>query len=73
MLRESLEEYIRQQPQVRIDYVAVADYETLEELEVVDGPALVLLAVRVGSTRLIDNDVVVPRGVETPEALRERT
>jgi pantoate--beta-alanine ligase len=73
MLRESLEEYIRQQPQVRIDYVAVADYETLEELEVVDGPTLVLLAVWVGSTRLIDNDVVVPAGAETPEALRERT
>jgi pantoate--beta-alanine ligase len=73
MLRESLEEYIRQQPQVRIDYVSVADYETLEELKAIDRPAVVLLAVRVGSTRLIDNDVVIPPGVEVPEALRERT
>jgi pantoate--beta-alanine ligase len=72
MLRESLEDYIRQKPQARIDYVSVADYETLEELEVVDRPALVLLAVRVGSTRLIDNEVVVPPGVEAPEALRGR-
>jgi pantoate--beta-alanine ligase len=66
MLRDSLEEYIRQKPQVRIDYVAVTDYETLEELEVIDRPALVLLAVCVGSTRLIDNDVVVPPGVKAP-------
>jgi pantoate--beta-alanine ligase len=66
MLRNSLEEYIHQKPQVRIDYVAVADYETLEELEVIDRPALVLLAVRVGSTRLIDNDVMVPPGVNAP-------
>jgi pantoate--beta-alanine ligase len=58
MLRESLEEYIRQKPQVQIDYVSVADHETLEELTVIDRPALVLLAVRVGSTRLIDNELL---------------
>jgi pantoate--beta-alanine ligase len=57
-LRESVEEYIRQKPQARIDYVSVADHETLEELDVIDRPALVLLAVRVGSTRLIDNTLV---------------
>jgi pantoate--beta-alanine ligase len=39
----------------RVDYVSVADSETLEELETVDGPALVSLAVRIGKTRLIDN------------------
>jgi pantoate--beta-alanine ligase len=72
LLRESLEDYIRQKPHVRIDYVSVADYETLEELEVVDRPALVLLAVRVGSTRLIDNAPVIPAGAEMPEALRQR-
>jgi pantoate--beta-alanine ligase len=52
---EALEYYIGQKPQVRIDYVAVTDHETLEELAVVDRPALVLLAAWVGSTRLIDN------------------
>lgn len=62
LLRESLEDYIRQKPQAQIDYASVADNETLEELAVLDGPALVLLAVRVGSTRLIDNDLVVPPG-----------
>jgi pantothenate synthetase len=35
--------------------VSVADDETLEEVEVFDGPALVLVAARVGNTRLIDN------------------
>jgi pantoate--beta-alanine ligase len=62
MLRESLEDYIRQKPQARIDYVSVANPETLEELDELDGPALVLLAVRVGSTRLIDNELVTPPG-----------
>jgi pantoate--beta-alanine ligase len=62
MLRESLEDYVRQKPQARVDYIAVADNETLEELDVIDRPALVLLAVYVGSTRLIDNERVVPPG-----------
>ena len=39
----------------RSDYVSIADAETLEELELLDRPALVSLAVRIGKTRLIDN------------------
>ena len=37
-----------------IDYVSVADAETLEELETLDRPALASLAVRFPSARLID-------------------
>ena len=54
-LKRALERHIRREPLVRIDYIAVTDNETLEELEVIDRPALLLLAVRVGRTRLIDN------------------
>ena len=45
---------------VGVDYVSVADENTLEELETIDRPALLLLAVRVGATRLIDNTLLVP-------------
>ncbi len=71
LLRESLEDYIRQVPQVRLEYVSIAEEETLEELQSIDGPALVLLAARVGSTRLIDNTLLVPEGAQPPEGLRE--
>jgi pantoate--beta-alanine ligase len=37
-----------------VDYVSVADAQTLRELEVVDRPALASLAVRFPSARLID-------------------
>ena len=40
---------------VRIDYVELRDAETLEELERVEGPAVLAVAAFVGSTRLIDN------------------
>jgi pantoate--beta-alanine ligase len=41
-----------------IDYLEVVDAETLQELERVDGVALVCGAVRIGDVRLIDNMLV---------------
>lgn len=38
-----------------IDYVAVVDPDSLGNLEVLAGPAMALVACRVGTTRLIDN------------------
>jgi len=60
-VRRAVEELIRREPRACIDYVAVADYETLEELAEIDRPALLLLAVRIGATRLIDNAALTPR------------
>jgi pantoate--beta-alanine ligase len=41
-------------PQARIDYVAVVDEETFEELLAIAGPARALVAARFGGVRLID-------------------
>ena len=57
-LRQEMTGLIRKQPLATIDYVSVADAETLDELDKVSPPALVSLAVIIGSTRLIDNVVV---------------
>ena len=46
---------IRQAPAVRIEYVAIANAKTLEPVSKVRGRVVVLLAARVGTTRLIDN------------------
>jgi pantoate--beta-alanine ligase len=42
-------------PEARIDYAAVVDDETFEEVSAIDGPARALVAARFGDTRLIDN------------------
>ena len=55
-LRATMRETIAAQPLATDDYVSVADRMTLAELDHVDGPALLWLAVRFGSTRLIDNE-----------------
>ncbi len=41
-----------------IDYVSVAGLETLDELEQIEGPAMVSAAVHMGPVRLIDNIVL---------------
>lgn len=54
-LRREMRKVIEGEELARIDYVSVADPETLRELDTIGGPALVSMAVRVGNTRLIDN------------------
>jgi len=53
--RARMREVIDSEPSAIIDYVSVADPESLEELDRIQGPALVSMAVRIGRTRLIDN------------------
>lgn len=50
---------IDQEPDTRIDYLALVDPETLEDVETLQGSARLALAVWVGTTRLIDNALLV--------------
>ena len=59
-IRRCVEATIAGEPLASIDYVSVADASTLDELERIEGPALLSLAVRFGPTRLIDNTVLLP-------------
>lgn len=61
VLRASMLEVLHSEPRVEVDYVSAADPETFEELDEVDGPAIISLAARVGGTRLIDNILLPAR------------
>ena len=54
-IRRKMRSLVESEPLAHIDYVSVADANTLEELASVPGEALASLAVRIGRTRLIDN------------------
>jgi pantoate--beta-alanine ligase len=56
-LRKIVQETVQAEPLARLQYVSCADYDSLEELEVVKGKALLSMAVYFGKTRLIDNFV----------------
>jgi pantoate--beta-alanine ligase len=60
VVREEMRDVLASEPLARVEYVSVADGETLAELETVDRAAMVSLAVRIGGTRLIDNILLRP-------------
>ena len=57
-LRRIMQEVIASEPLARMQYVSVADYDSLQELETVTGKSLLSMAVFIGRTRLIDNFVL---------------
>jgi len=57
-IRQEMLALIKKQPLANIDYVSIANAESLDELDAVSPPALVSLAVKIGKTRLIDNVVL---------------
>jgi pantoate--beta-alanine ligase len=57
-LRKTMRAVLAGEPLADVEYVSCADRETLGELDVVDGPALLSMAVRFGATRLIDNELI---------------
>ena len=57
-LRRVMKDVLTSEPLAQMQYVSCADYETLEELNVVKGKTLLSMAVFFGKTRLIDNLVL---------------
>jgi pantoate--beta-alanine ligase len=51
---------ISSEPRARLEYAELRDPETLSEVEEVEAPTLLALAVWVGGVRLIDNRVLTP-------------
>jgi pantoate--beta-alanine ligase len=58
-IRQALWQALESEPLIeRIDYVSVADADTLEELDAIQGRAMVSVAVKLGVPRLIDNIIL---------------
>ncbi|HSM39083.1 MAG TPA: pantoate--beta-alanine ligase [Candidatus Limnocylindrales bacterium] len=55
VLRARMTDAIGAEPLARIDYISVADANTLAELQRISGPALAMVAAWIGRTRLADN------------------
>ncbi|MEA2025487.1 MAG: pantoate--beta-alanine ligase, partial [Chloroflexota bacterium] len=55
VLRGLMAEILAMEPLAQVEYVSCADALTLHELQRIEGPVLLSLAVVFGTTRLIDN------------------
>ncbi len=51
----AVREIIKNEPLARVDYITLRGMDNLREMAVIEGPAVVAVAVRIGRTRLIDN------------------
>ncbi|RKY09155.1 MAG: pantoate--beta-alanine ligase [Planctomycetota bacterium] len=57
-LIEAMRKIISESSKAQIEYISIVDTETLADIDVIEGRALVALAVKIGSTRLIDNVII---------------
>ena len=57
-LKQIVRDIISREHLAKIQYISCADYDSLQELEIVNNKALLSLAVTVGKTRLIDNFIL---------------
>ncbi len=57
-LKKAMQEEVARAPSAQVDYIAVVDAETLENVQEVSGRAVAALAVWIGDTRLIDNEIL---------------
>jgi pantoate--beta-alanine ligase len=53
-----MKKVLKQVPSIKIEYISIVDAGTLQGLEKIIGKVLIAVAVKIGSTRLIDNIVV---------------
>jgi pantoate--beta-alanine ligase len=53
---------LHQEPELRIDYLTIRHQATLREAVTIDADSVMLIAVQLGKTRLIDNGMLLPKG-----------
>jgi len=58
-LKKKMQAVLREEKHIEVDYIEVADPETLEPLESASSRMVLLVAARLGATRLIDNLLVL--------------
>jgi len=58
-IKQQMTGLIQKEPIAVIDYISIANPDTLEELDAIQGQALVSMVVKFGNTRLLDNVMLV--------------
>lgn len=54
------EKFIYSHPDTEIDYIKICDPDTLDDVAEIDRPVVMAMAVKIGTTRLIDNMILNP-------------
>ncbi len=65
---KKVKKIIEKEPQAVIEYISICDPEGLKELDYIEKNAQILIAVRIGKARLIDNCLLTANGISRTEA-----
>ena len=57
-IHAKMKNLIQQIPEAHIDYIAIVDGKTLTPVRKIENNTLIALAIKIGSTRLIDNTLI---------------
>jgi pantoate--beta-alanine ligase len=57
-LTSEMQVILERTPDIQIEYISIVDARNLSTLDYIDRPALIAIAVKLGSTRLIDNIII---------------
>jgi pantoate--beta-alanine ligase len=57
---DAVQTELAKEPLAKVEYIGLCDTESLQEVKQVDDAAVLLLAVRIGKARLIDNTIIKP-------------
>ena len=70
VLLQAIQEVVKTEPMITLDYLALADPLSLQTVEHVAAGTVALIAARVGSVRLIDNLILGPPGADAEALLQ---
>lgn len=58
-VKEAIVEKLESCPLARIDYVEIVSFDNIQPIQKLEGPVLIAIAVYIGTTRLIDNRIIM--------------
>ena len=53
-----VKKYIEKEGAAVVDYISVCDVDSLKDIDIIESRALLAIAVKIGTTRLIDNIIL---------------
>ena len=58
IVRKTVNDILHREDGIEVEYIDICDTETLEDIQVIKGRAVLAVACRIGKTRLIDNTIL---------------
>lgn len=59
VIKSVIEKHLQTCPLAKIDYVEIVNFDNIQPIDTIEGAVLIAIAVYIGTTRLIDNRIIL--------------